>query len=125
VTKVAIKAIQTKYCTSMNAPEALREFLAYVIAQLIENPQMASIAIGTNTNGAVSYRVQLAPDDVRRVIGKNGQTVSSIRSLMQMAAERHGVKISLKVGAARDLDQEETPEEEQQREAAHAESAEE
>lgn len=125
MTKVAIKAIQTKYRTSMNAPEALREFLAYVIAQLIENPQMASIAIGTNTNGAVSYRVQLAPDDVRRVIGKNGQTVSSIRSLMQMAAERHGVKISLKVGAARDLDQEETPEEEQQREAAHAESAEE
>lgn len=109
----------------MNAPEALREFLAYVIAQLIETPQMASIAIGTNANGAVSYRVQLAPDDVRRVIGKNGQTVSSIRSLMQMAAERHGVKISLKVGAARDLDQEETPEQEQEREAAQAEAAEE
>ena len=63
----------------MNAPEALREFLAYVIAQLIENPQMASIAIGTNTNGAVIALVQLAPVDVRRVIGMIGQTVSSIR----------------------------------------------
>ncbi|MCB1226644.1 MAG: KH domain-containing protein [Verrucomicrobiales bacterium] len=108
----------------MDAPEALLEFLSYVVAQLIENPQQASIAIGTNANGAVVYRVQLAPDDVRRVIGKNGQTVSSIRALMAVAAQRHGVKISLKVGAARDLEAEETPEEERAREEAAARDAE-
>lgn len=101
----------------MDAPEALLEFLSYAIAQLIEHPQQASIAIGTNANGAVVYRVQLAPSDVKRVIGKNGQTVSSIRSLMAVAASRHGVKISLKVGAAEDLEQEESAEEEQAREA--------
>ena len=107
----------------MDAPEALLEFLSYAVAQLIEHPQQASIAIGTNVNGAIVYRVQLAPDDVRRVIGKNGQTVSSIRSLMAVAAERHGVKISLKVGAARDLEDEETAEQEEQREAQQAQSA--
>jgi predicted RNA-binding protein YlqC (UPF0109 family) len=104
----------------MDAPEALLEFLSYAVAQLIEHPQQASIAIGTNANGAVVYRVQLAPDDVRRVIGKNGQTVSSIRSLMAVAAERHGVKISLKVGAAQDWQTEETPEQEEAREARQA-----
>jgi uncharacterized protein len=105
----------------MDAPDALLEFLSYAIAQLIEHPQQASIAIGTNANGAIVYRVQLAPTDVRRVIGKNGQTVSSIRSLMAVAAERHGVKISLKVGAAQDLDAEESEEEEVAREARLAE----
>jgi uncharacterized protein len=104
----------------MDAPEALLEFLSYAVAQLIEHPQQASIAIGHNANGAVVYRVQLAPDDVRRVIGKNGQTVSSIRSLMAVAAERHGVKISLKVGAAQDWERDETPEQEQAREAREA-----
>ena len=88
----------------MDAPEALLEFLSYVVANLIEHPQQASIAIGHSSNGAVSYRVQLAPEDVRRVIGKNGLTVSSIRSLLNVAAEKHRLKISLKVGAARDMD---------------------
>jgi predicted RNA-binding protein YlqC (UPF0109 family) len=86
----------------MDAPEALREFLAYVVANLIDHPQQASIAISHSAVGAVSYRVQLAPEDVRHVIGKNGLTISSIRSLMNTAAEKHGLKISLKVGAGQD-----------------------
>ncbi len=108
----------------MDAPEALREFLSYVVANLIDHPQQATIAIGHNANGVVTYRVQLAPEDVRHVIGKNGLTVSSIRSLLHTAAEKHGIRVSLKVGAARDLESEETPEQEQQREAGLAESAE-
>lgn len=110
---------------AMDAPEALLEFLSYVIAQLIENPQQASIAIGTSASGAVVYRVQLSSDDVRRVIGRSGQTISSIRSLMAIAAERHGVRILLKVGVAKDLATEESDEQEQLREAEHAEHAEE
>ena len=100
----------------MDAPEALREFLSYVVANLIEHPQQASIAISHNANGAVSFRVQLAPEDVRHVIGKNGLTISSIRSLLNTAAEKPHIKVSLKVGAARDLDAEETAEQEQKRE---------
>ena len=109
----------------MDAPEALLEFLSYVVANLIEHPQQASIAIGHSTAGAVSYRVQLAPDDVRRVIGKNGLTVSSIRSLLNVAAEKHKLRISLKVGAARDLESDESVEDEARREAEHAVKAEE
>jgi len=85
----------------MDAPEALREFLGYILANLIEHPQQATIAIGPGAGGAVSYRVQLAADDVRHVIGKNGMTISSIRSLMNVAAEKHGLKISLRVDPVR------------------------
>lgn len=110
----------------MDAPEALLEFLSYVVANLIEHPQQASIAIGHSSNGAVTYRVQLAPDDVRRVIGKNGLTVSSIRSLLNVAAEKHKLKISLKVGAARDMEggADESAEDEAKREAEQAKDAE-
>jgi|JI6StandDraft_1071083.scaffolds.fasta_scaffold08270_4 predicted RNA-binding protein YlqC (UPF0109 family) len=104
----------------MDAPEALREFLAYIVSNLIDHPQQASIAVGRNTAGAIVYRVQLAPQDVRHVIGKNGLTVSSIRSLLNTAADKHGIKVSLRVGAARDLELEETPEQEQAREASLA-----
>lgn len=89
----------------MDAPEALREFLMYVVANLIEHPQQASIAVGTTSAGAISYRIQLAPDDVRRVIGKNGFTISAIRSLVNVAAQKHGVKVSLRVDGVRDEDE--------------------
>lgn len=109
----------------MDAPEALREFLSYVVANLIDHPQQASIAIGTSASGATSFRVQLAPDDVRRVIGKNGLTISAIRSLLNTAAEKHGIRVSLKVGAASELNEEESLEEQEKRESDHAEQAEE
>ena len=89
----------------MDAPEALREFLMYVIANLIEQPQQASIAVGTTASGAISYRIQLAPDDVRRVIGKNGFTISAIRSLVNVAAQKHGVRVSLRVDGVREDDE--------------------
>jgi len=92
----------------MDAPEALREFLMYVLAHLIEHPKQASIAVGTTTSGATSYRVRLAPDDVKRVVGKNGFTISAIRSLLNVAAHKYGVKISLRVDGVREEDEGET-----------------
>lgn len=89
----------------MDAPEALREFLMYVLAHLIEHPKQASIAVGTTTSGATSYRVRLAPDDVKRVVGKNGFTISAIRSLLNVAAHKYGVKISLRVDGVREEDE--------------------
>jgi uncharacterized protein len=90
----------------MNAPEALREFLSYVVANLIDHPQQASIAIGHTTSGTTSFRVQLAQEDVKRVIGKHGHTISAIRSLMNTAAQKHGIKVSLKIGTTKDDDAE-------------------
>jgi predicted RNA-binding protein YlqC (UPF0109 family) len=88
----------------MDTPEALREFLMYVVANLIDHPGQASIAVGTNVNGAISYRLQLAPEDVKRVVGKNGFTISAIRSLMNVAARKHNVKVSLRVDGVREED---------------------
>ncbi len=90
----------------MDAPEALREYLSYVVANLIDQPQQASIAIGHSPSGATSFRVQLAQDDVKRVIGKHGHTISAMRSLLNVAAEKHGIKVSLKVGTVKDEDAE-------------------
>ena len=88
----------------MDAPEALREFLMYVVANLIEHPKQASIALGHTSSGAISYKIQLAPDDVKRVIGKNGYTISAIRSLVNVAAAKHRLKVSLKVNGVKDED---------------------
>ena len=81
----------------------------YVVANLIDNPKQASVAVGHTTSGAISYRVHLAPDDVRRVVGKNGFTISAIRSLFNVAAAKYGVKVSLRVDGAKDFEFESAP----------------
>lgn len=88
----------------MDAPEALREFLAYVVANLIDHPKQASIASGRSAAGGIVFRVMLAPEDVRRVYGKNGMTASAIRSLLATAGEKHGIKVSLKISSNKEPD---------------------
>ena len=96
----------------MDAPEALKEFLMYVVASLIEHPKQASISVGHTASGALSFRVALAPDDVRRVVGKNGFTISAMRSLLNVAAARHKVRVSLRIDGAKDFEFEDSAPEE-------------
>jgi len=75
---------------------ALQEFLEFVVSRLVEHPDQASIVHDQEGNRHI-YRVRVAPDDMGRIIGRNGYTVSAIRSLFDAAAQRHQVKATLKV----------------------------
>lgn len=49
-------------------------------------------------NGQVTvFRLQLRQTDVGRIIGRNGQTIRSIRALLSSAAARHGQKATLDI----------------------------
>ena len=45
----------------------------------------------------IVYRLKLAPDDVGRVIGREGRVVRAIRSLLRAAAMRQGIRIALEI----------------------------
>jgi hypothetical protein len=45
----------------------------------------------------IIYKLRLAPDDVGRVIGREGRIVRAIRSLLRAAAMRQGVRIALEI----------------------------
>ncbi len=80
----------------MDSPLALQEFLEYVVAQLIDHHDQASI-VHELDRGKHIFRIVLNEDDVGRVIGKNGYTISAIRSLVNAAASRGRMKAVLKV----------------------------
>jgi predicted RNA-binding protein YlqC (UPF0109 family) len=43
------------------------------------------------------FRLQMRQSDVGRIIGRNGQTIRSIRALLSSAAARHGQKATLEI----------------------------
>ena len=82
----------------MDSSTALREFLEYIVGQLISQPEEGAIAHELSEDGTHhTFQVTLTKDDVGKIVGKNGLTVSAIRSLLIAAVERDGQSVSLKV----------------------------
>ena len=89
----------------MDSSTALREFLEYIIGQLIAQPEEGAIAHELSEDGKHhKFLVTLTKDDVGKIVGKNGHTVSAIRSLLIAAAERDGQSVSLRVVGPHDYE---------------------
>lgn len=74
----------------------MREFLEFVVRQLIEFPD--DMVLTEIPNGRTSvFRLQLRQSDVGRVIGRNGQTIHAIRALLASSAARHGQRATLEI----------------------------
>ena len=74
----------------------MREFLEFVVRQLIEFPD--DMVLTEIPSGRTSvFKLQLRQSDVGRVIGLNGQTIHAIRALLASSAARHGQRATLEI----------------------------
>ncbi|NNE91546.1 MAG: KH domain-containing protein [Verrucomicrobiales bacterium] len=80
----------------MEAALAIQEYIEYVVVQLIEHPEAASVLHSQNGD-LHEYRIRLHPDDAGRIIGKSGRTISAIRSLAIAAAQKNDLKIEIEL----------------------------
>lgn len=80
----------------MDSPTALQEFLEYVVAQLIKRHDQASI-VHEYDNDRHVFSIVVGEEDMGLVLGRNGHTISAIRSLVQAAAHRNQIKATVKL----------------------------
>lgn len=84
----------------MDAEQSIQEFLEFVIGALIENPDKAAITRRYDeARGTLYFDATMVESDVGRIIGKNGFVISSIRSLLDAAGEKHGARVRFKLHA--------------------------
>lgn len=83
----------------MDAGLALKEFLEFVVGTLVRHREQASVSHRLQGNKHL-YQIRVAPDDAGRIIGRNGYTISSIRSLLEAAAQKHRIKASVRLDEA-------------------------
>jgi predicted RNA-binding protein YlqC (UPF0109 family) len=74
----------------------MKEFLEFVIRQLVEFPDEAILSEIPNGKMIV-FRLQMRQTDVGRIIGRNGQTIQAIRALLASSAARHGQRATLEI----------------------------
>lgn len=74
----------------------MKQFLEFVIRQLVEFPDEVIITESPSGNTTV-FRLAMRQTDVGRIIGRNGQTIQAIRALLSSSAARHGQKATLEI----------------------------
>ncbi|MDQ6808310.1 MAG: KH domain-containing protein [Verrucomicrobiota bacterium] len=74
----------------------MKQFLEFVIRQLVEFPDEVVLAEAHSGKSFV-FRAAMRQSDVGRVIGRNGQTIQAIRALLASAASRHGERATLEI----------------------------
>ena len=70
----------------------MRHFLEFAIQRLVDHRDDVDITEASDGK-TVTFRIALHSDDVGRVIGKHGRTISAIRSLLNAAGARSDVRV--------------------------------
>lgn len=75
---------------------AFTDLVEYIVKSIVDNPDQVTVSQYDEGNTVV-LEVTVAESDMGRVIGRGGSVVTSIRSLVQVLAAKHGKRVSLEV----------------------------
>jgi uncharacterized protein len=66
----------------------MRDLLEFLTRSLVENPDEVQVTEVEEIDGEVVLEVEVADDDLGRVIGRGGRVANALRSVMKAAATR-------------------------------------
>ena len=74
----------------------MKELVFFLAKSLVEHPDEVKI---TQTDGpeAIILELNVAPDDMGRIIGKQGRIAKAIRSLVKAATEKGGKPVFVEI----------------------------
>jgi uncharacterized protein len=74
------------------------ELIAYIARALVDKPDQVELRTSEpQAEGGTVYELKVAPDDIGKVIGRDGRTVNAIRTLLAAAAQKNGQKARLEI----------------------------
>ena len=74
----------------------MKDLLLYIARNLVDDPDSVSV---TEVQGdqELTLELRVAPDDMGKVIGRQGRIVKQIRILMRAVAQKKGKKVSVEI----------------------------
>ena len=74
----------------------MQAFLEYVVKGLVQKPEAVSVT-PVERNGLTVYELRLDPQDVGKIIGRQGMTINAIRSLLMAGSAKKGLRCSVEI----------------------------
>ena len=78
-----------------NANE-MREVVEKIVKGIVDDEEAVEIQ-ETDDNRWINIDVRVAPDDMGRLIGRQGRTIKAIRSLLYFAGQKHDKRYNLNI----------------------------
>lgn len=73
-----------------------QEFLEYVIKALVDNPDQVKVARSVDEMG-VLLTLEVGAADMGKIIGRQGNTAKSIRTLLRVVGMKNNSRVNLKI----------------------------
>jgi predicted RNA-binding protein YlqC (UPF0109 family) len=74
----------------------LENLLLILARSLVDEPERVEVS-GTETDSRVDLELRVAPEDMGRVIGRQGRTIRAIRTVVKAASVKEGKRVSVEV----------------------------
>ena len=72
------------------------DFLEYVVKALVDNPDAVKIDRVVDEMG-VLLTLDVAPEDMGKIIGRSGNTAKAIRTLLRVVGMKNNARVNLKI----------------------------
>ena len=74
----------------------MKDLLLYIARSLVEHPDDVTV---TEKQGAdeLTLELRVAPDDMGKVIGRQGRIAKEIRTIIKTVAQRTGEKVTVEI----------------------------
>ena len=74
----------------------MKELLTYIAQNLVDHPDQVDVK-EVDCDGELVLELRVAPEDMGKVIGRQGRIAKEIRILMRSAAQRSGKHVSVEI----------------------------
>ena len=74
----------------------MEELLLYVAKQLVDHPEAVTVTEREDA-GATVLELRVAPEDMGKVIGRQGRIAKEIRTVIKTVAQRDGKRVTVDI----------------------------
>ena len=74
----------------------MQAFLEFVVKGLVQHPDEVTVT-PVEREGTTIYELRLNPQDIGKVIGRQGMTINAIRSLVLAGSAKQGLRCTLEI----------------------------
>ena len=75
----------------------MKELVEYIARSIVAEPDEVRVSEDIDEDGRISIRLEVAPDDKGKVIGRQGRVAQSMRVLIRVAAVKQGTRATLEI----------------------------
>lgn len=74
----------------------MKDLIVFLAKALVDKPDVVELTVTPAADHSL-YELKVAPEDIGKVIGRDGRTINALRTVVTHAAQKKGEKVRLEL----------------------------